>query len=55
MLELNEAVIDLDAYRQLRTPNNPASEVKHQLDQEVIDEIARHLLIVIRALKRLSH
>lgn len=55
MQELNEAVIDLDAYRQLRPPNNASSDIRHQQDQEVIEEIAHHLLIVIRALRRLSH
>lgn len=56
MQELSKAVIDLEAYRQLRPPCNTQSDVvRQQQDQEVIEEIAHHLLIVIRALRRLSH
>lgn len=51
----NDAVVDLDAYRQQRTPESNEPEEIESDARSVITELAYHLLQAIQAVKKLPH
>jgi hypothetical protein len=51
----NDAVVDLNAYRQRRTPESNEHEESDSDAKQLINEIAYHLLKAIQAVKKLPH
>lgn len=55
MQRQNEGIVDLDAYRQQRTPERNARKNLENDAHNVITELAYHLLKAIQAVKKLPH
>jgi hypothetical protein len=53
-MDRNEAVVDLSDYRKNRTEKELPQE-DHKDKQQLIDDIAYHLLRAIQAVKKLTH
>lgn len=54
-MDQNEAVVDLSDYRRKRTEKELLREDQHYDKQQLIDDIAFHLLRAIQAVKKLTH
>lgn len=55
MQQTSGAVVDLAAYKDRTREAKPADELVHDEREEIIREIAHHLLEAIRAIKLLTH
>jgi hypothetical protein len=51
----NSAVVDLDAYRRRRAPESKTKHEAQEDPQNVVSELAYHLLKAIQAVKKLPH
>lgn len=54
-MDQNEAIVDLSDYRRKRTERDLPREDHHYDKQQLVDDIAYHLLRAIQALKKLTH